>query len=265
MLALRRLSNAVLSYLDKRAEHYMWRRENFNYDSETNGEFELLKRLSASNLQTIFDVGANKGLWALECCKLIPDATVHAFEPVPTTFEQLNQTLAGRKNVIANPFGLADKEGSVKATTRRSASELTSIVSDVSRMHNARFGDSLEIQVRLHTGDAYCAERNISHIDFLKLDTEGAEDRVLQGFAKILDRGAISIIQFEYGMANIYSKFLLRDFYDLLMSHGFTIGKLYPTGVRFRPYQPEHEDFRGPNYVAVHSSRADFAELLAAR
>jgi hypothetical protein len=79
----------------------------------------------------------------------------------------------------------------------------------------------------------------------------------------MLEEGRIATLQFEYGMANIYSRFLLRDFYTLLEARGFTIGKLYPGGIRFAPYHPESEDFRGPNFVAVRQDKPELVKLLS--
>ena len=90
-----------------------------------------------------------------------------------------------------------------------------------------------------------------------KIDVEGGEHLVLKGFD---DYDNITVIQFEYGLHNIYSRFLLRDFYELLSD--FEIGKLYPNGVDFRPYHASDEDFLGPNYVAVNRRASDLLRLL---
>ena len=77
------------------------------------------------------------------------------------------------------------------------------------------------------------------------------EDRVLKGFGELLERGAIRVIQFEYGRVNIESHFLLKDFYKLLSGFGYVLGKIYPTEVLFKDYEYTDEDFLGPNYLAV--------------
>ncbi len=38
---------------------------------------------------SIFDVGANVGQTALACRRVIPKASIHSFEPIPETFENL--------------------------------------------------------------------------------------------------------------------------------------------------------------------------------
>src|SRR6185503_14354274 len=69
----------------------------------------------------------------------------------------------------------------------------------------------LNVQTQSHesiqvlTIDAFCDREEIYHIHFLKLDVEGHELSVLNGAKRMLDSGKISIIQFEFGPANIYS------------------------------------------------------------
>ena len=112
------------------------------------------------------------------------------------------------------------------------------------------------------TGDAYCRANAVERIDLLKIDVEGAENLVLDGFWDMFSQGRIACVQFEFGMLNIYSKFLLKDFWDLLTGHGFTLGPIMPDGVWFRDYDPRDEDFNGPpNFFAVHHARPD---LIAA-
>jgi hypothetical protein len=85
----------------------------------------------------------------------------------------------------------------------------------------------------------------------------------VRGFAGMFDAGAIDAVQFEYGTPNIESHFLLRDFHAFFGERGFTV-KIYPDHVEFRAYDPlTDEDFRGPNYLAVRSERADLLTNLA--
>ena len=82
---------------------------------------------------------------------------------------------------------------------------------------------------------------------------------MLRGFGDLLSPGRVPVVQFEYGMINIVTKFLLRDFYTHFEDRGYRVGKLFPGYVRFRPYRFQDEDFLGPNYVAA---SPDVAPLL---
>jgi hypothetical protein len=120
------------------------------------------------------------------------------------------------------------------------------------------------IEVDVDAGDSYFSSKGLSKIDFLKIDVEGMEGNVLQGFSKTLSQGLIKIIQFEYGMVNISSHFLLKDFYDFLVPYGYRIGKIYPNFVKFRDYSWwRDEDFKGPNFVAVLQTEDEIIPLLA--
>jgi hypothetical protein len=80
----------------------------------------------------------------------------------------------------------------------------------------------------------------------------------------MLTAEAIDCVQFEYGQICILTKFLLYDFYKLLQdTYSYTIGKIKPLHVAFKPYQFFDEDFLGTNYLAVSPRRKDLIELLA--
>ena len=61
------------------------------------------------------------------------------------------------------------------------------------------------------------AQHGIESIDFLKVDTEGADIDVLQGFRNAFEQGAVTMAQFEYNDLSLkLSRTLLADFYELL-------------------------------------------------
>src|SRR5579863_714434 len=61
---------------------------------------------------TIFDVGANIGLFSLHMTQSFSGVKIHAFEPVPPTFEALNRNLQRYcPNARAYNLGLADNAG----------------------------------------------------------------------------------------------------------------------------------------------------------
>jgi hypothetical protein len=60
-------------------------------------------------------------------------------------------------------------------------------------------------RVRCISGDEFCRQAGIKHIDFLKIDTEGHEVDVISGFLQMLKKRKISFIQLEVGM-NVENK-----------------------------------------------------------
>jgi hypothetical protein len=72
----------------------------------------------------------------------------------------------------------------------------------------------------------------------------------------------IRAIQFEYGVLNLESKFLLKDYFNLLTDYGYTLGKIYPNHVDFSAYSWEKENFIGPNYIAIRSEEQQLIHSL---
>jgi FkbM family methyltransferase len=248
--------------LFKLARRYSLIYDNFNYNPHTNGEYWLLSRLRRFNPATIFDVGANRGEWSEHCAKVFPSAKIHSFEIVPQTAERLRARINGNPNVVVNQFGLSDVNGESSVYIDPERDWLSSTVEGTEVIN---CGVTRRISGRTATGDDYLAEHAIDQIDFLKIDVEGAEHRVLNGFARGLADRRITVIQFEYGHINIFSHFLLLDFYRLLEPLGFSLGKLYPDGVAFKPWDALAENFYGPNYVAVLSGRHDIIDAVRSR
>ena len=116
---------------------------------------------------------------------------------------------------------------------------------------------------KVQTGDAYIFQQNITAVDFIKIDTEGHEMAVLQGFGRTLSEAKIKVIQFEYGTTWIAPKKFLHEVYALLEPPGYQIGRLYPDGVFFKSYNRLEDDhFRMGNYVAVHNKYAPIITSL---
>ncbi|MBB5689262.1 FkbM family methyltransferase [Roseomonas alkaliterrae] len=229
--------------------------KNRQYDVALNGEAALLRRLARFAPAVLFDVGANAGDWCLAVREAMPDAALHAFEIDPDTAALFAERLKDAPGLILNPIGLADVEGEVRIFVRPEENTATTML-------DAGAEGRVEKTVKVTTGDAYVAKHGLARIDLLKIDVEGAEPRVLEGFAGCFARGMITMVQFEYGPANLQTRFLLGDFHRFFEERGFVLGKIFPEGVTFGPYMPQDEDFRGPNFLACRSDRQDIIEAL---
>ncbi|MEL7188227.1 MAG: FkbM family methyltransferase [Pseudomonadota bacterium] len=223
-----------------------------------NGEAEVLKRLGPADLKTVFDVGANVGEYTKASLKAFPNATIHAFEVAPETAQEFADNLAPdieHDRVKLMTYGLSDVPGTLDMYYYPENNQLTSY----SKRHPEY--QSVKFTANISTLDAYCEEAGIDAIDFLKIDIEGHEFKVIQGGANLFAKGGVAALQFEFGAFNTGSKFIVRDYYNLL--DDYWIGKVFPRHVDFRPYSWTMEEFSFCNYVAVHKSRPDLRDLLA--
>ena len=251
--------NKLLKILDKFSTIYHSLYENLNYDCENNGELFLLKKLNHSNnLSCIFDVGANIGTYSLLARNINQKSLIFAFEPVPETFIELQKKVSN-KNIKTFNFALGSDTGEVKMLVSKD-SKLSTLVLDNNYLLDK--DDSKYVTVKIITGYEFLKNNyDLGRISLLKIDTEGYESEVLKGFRQIISR--IDVIQFEYGKANLLSKYVLKDYFNDY-SHEFFIGKLYPNGVYFyKKYKWDLDDFIGPNFVMVKRSRKDLYDLLS--
>jgi FkbM family methyltransferase len=226
--------------------------ENCDYDFDTNGERRVLKKLATvfGPAPMLFDVGANRGDWALTASRLFSGATIHAFEIVPQTFSQLQQAVNGSSSIHCHNVGMSDRSGELTVYFPEGSSAVATAVPGFAEQYHSLNVKPVVAQVV--AGDEFCDAAGNEAIDLLKIDVEGHEDRVLKGFQRRLSESRVKVVQFEYGRINIDTHFLLKDFYEMLAGFGYRIGKIYPGDVAFREYRHEHEDFLGPNYLAVH-------------
>tara|TARA_R110000868_G_scaffold293520_1_gene553986 strand:+ start:48 stop:731 length:684 start_codon:yes stop_codon:yes gene_type:complete len=139
-------------------------------------ELEVFKTLTLSGV--VVDVGAREDI---DMYGLRPDLEYHLFEPSNDFFAVLQEKTKGIPNIHINNYGLSHKAGE----------GVYKVVEQSFRNYK-----SDGYPQKLRTLDQYCEENNITSIDFLKIDTEGYDFKVLAGAKDILNH--TKYIQFEY-------------------------------------------------------------------
>lgn len=212
------------------------------------GESALLARLGHSrpDLRVILDVGANVGGWSRVAARTWPDATIHAFEPSKSTHEELVRATQGL-NVRTVNAALSDTEGRAALYAVTGETGLSSLNDRDLAEHGLTMTATETVQtLRL---DDYAVEHGLKHIDFLKIDTEGHDLAVLKGASNLIERGAIDLIQFEFGGTHLDSRTFLRDFVRFLEPR-YRIGRLLIDGVEPLVYSEREEVFLTCNFLA---------------
>jgi FkbM family methyltransferase len=128
-------------------------RENYKFDCE-------------SKSPTIIDCGANIGLSVLYFKSLYPDAVIHAFEPDPAAYEKLvaNMNENGFKDVFTYKEAVWIEDGELVFETDGSWGG-----------HIGDSASSVGVTVKARKLDGLLDK----HVDFLKMDIEGAESDVI--------------------------------------------------------------------------------------
>jgi FkbM family methyltransferase len=198
---------------------------------------------------TILDIGANVGEWSQLFLAEIPSAKVFMFEPLERCREEIR-----RKNLVAQivPYALSDQEGS---TVFHYSSEIDTMAS-IDQRRDSFYSEEnhLILQIETTTIDLFMEKENIEFVDFMKMDIEGHEFKVLCGAKESLRNGKIGALTFEFGAGNVNSRTFFHDFYDLLREFDFEIFRIVPGGrlLQVNEYYEDLEYFRGvSNYLAL--------------
>ena len=185
------------------------------------GEYEsFLSEVTAKLIApggVCFDVGANFGWYtSLMASAVGRTGQVHAFEPVPATFEELhtNYGLWGSPaNVHLHQTALGDRIGSVMINVFSGLTTGHASIGEYPGFH------SVAVESKMTTLDAYCDERSIKQIDFIKVDIEGAEKVFLTGAASLFDQRHPPIILMEMArLATMNFGYLPNDLIVILRS-----------------------------------------------
>ncbi len=150
------------------------------------GAYEPLEtaimNLLAADARCILDVGANIGYHALRLALREPLATVHAFEPLPQSFDYLTRNIAANNlgpRVRAYGYGLSNANGAVEFHIAPENGTNASLLNVATR------SDATSVVGLTMKLDDWAANTR-SAPDYIKLDVEGAELWVLEGGAQTI-------------------------------------------------------------------------------
>ncbi|WP_295400185.1 FkbM family methyltransferase [uncultured Thiocystis sp.] len=179
----------------------------------------LLRHYPQLAFEVVFDVGANCGQSTAAYLSLFPQATIFAFEPSSASFQQLSATFAANVRVSCHQLALADHSGTAQFTALG-----TSVSNRIARPTDRCDREDITVT----TGDAFCQAVTIDRINYLKIDTEGHDLKVLHGFSEWLSQERIDFVEVEAGMHPLNDKHaLLADLSSFMESFGYFVFHLF--------------------------------------
>jgi FkbM family methyltransferase len=156
--------------------------------------------LDSPTKAVLFDVGANLGQSVEQFTRQFAYPQIHVFEPSPKIFAELCKRVGKSPAVALNNLALGSEPGSAQFF-ENSQSEMSSFLQPGAD-HWGAIAHSIDVPVQ--TLDGYCSERQIDHIDLLKIDTQGFDLEVLRGANNMLAAKSIAIILVEIMFLEIY-------------------------------------------------------------
>ena len=148
-------------------------------------EFEtIIVKQFLPKTKTFLDVGANIGLYCFLAAHLCPDnAKVFAFEPQPDCLKYLNKTINlnnWEDKLKACSLGLGDKEEKLELHLTGTGSTFDNSFNDNAKLER--------VLVPVDTLDNQVEKLNLKKVDFIKIDVEDFEQKVLEGGLKTIKR-----------------------------------------------------------------------------
>lgn len=209
--------NVIRKFLEKLG--YLLIKKRF---SATGYSFEndITRLIKLEEVKQIVDVGAHEGNLISRFIDLMPAAKAYAIEPSPKSFSILSKRFENSSRLTLVNKGVSDIEGVLELAIFQD-NELNNF-----RKHHKLDNLMDLLKVDVTTLDNIFFEK--ASIDFLKIDVEGFEMKVLQGASKLLKSNKIGMIYIECGFDESdegHTYFV--DIMSMLKKYGFVFYALY--------------------------------------
>ena len=139
-------------------------------------------------IKTVVDLGANIGMFSLLCAAVFPGADLFCVEPDPANSEQLRRNLAG-----ISASSTTALEGAVWTHDGAGTLITSSAATEHSMLEASQNTGSVEI--KCYTMESILRLTEVSEIDLLKVDIEGAERELLEHCDTWIERVKVMLLE----------------------------------------------------------------------
>ena len=189
-LYMRHKENLEPGFIRSALELHYYRPAFYHWMLAVNANPQLLYEADINSSSVVIDAGAYTGEWAQDIMDRY-GAAIHAFEPDPRNFKQLNRRAQKNEALIPYRYGLGDKNETVQMALEHLGS---SIFSDTSGKNGV---PTAEVEIR-DIADTWRALQ-LERVELMKINIEGAEFPLLDKMIKadLLNKVDCYMIQFH--------------------------------------------------------------------
>jgi FkbM family methyltransferase len=161
---------------------------------------DMARLLPPAEVGVVIDGGAHHGSFSHQAATHYPAATIHAFEPTPTTYHTLSRNTRTVARVQTHEAALGSESGD--ATLYANASPLTNSLY-LSASANEQYFAGLVAPVSSHrvkvvSLEDFCREKGCSRIDLVKLDLQGHELEAIRGLGSLLSTVQLVFLEVQF-------------------------------------------------------------------
>jgi len=130
----------------------------------------------------VIDVGANIGIFSIFAAQYAKRGKIYAFEPASETFKILKENTAYYENIEVFKLSLGNENKKGKIRIFSISKGISTLVdSSLADKFSQNFGEFIEEEVEVVKLDDFLMQNKVPKIDFIKIDVEGYELKVLEG------------------------------------------------------------------------------------
>ena len=187
-----------------------------------------------------------------------PETQGLIFEPLPHLCKKLTQTFAPKAGISVVQAAAGDADGELPFFADANFDEVSSLVPK----HIDSGSSSSTVPVL--TLDSALEARGWKSVDFLKIDAEGFDARVLYGASKLLETKAIKALQFEYNLMWAGAGSTLTATLSFLRGLKYSAYLIRSDGLHEFDLETFGEYFRYSNFFAAPTSNIERLRNLTA-
>lgn len=178
--------------------------------------------LRQQGFQTVIDIGANVGQFALFCRELYPDAHIRSFEPLDDCWKTFDSIFRNDDRVQLFRYGIGpnDCDTLINVTNENDSSSILAPATTQSEIFGTKVRTSKQIKLRRLS--SLLRKEEILPSALLKIDVQGFELEVLKGCEDLLD--CFRTIYVEASYVELYEhQPLVSEVIEFLRTRGFQI------------------------------------------
>jgi FkbM family methyltransferase len=184
---------------------------------------ELRSALNYKNNIVVYDIGANRGDFGSFLARLSNVSSVYCFEPLPDVYRDLTKSTRNYNKLKCFQVALGDRFGI--AGMHANIFNPSSSILAMDSLHMEEFPQSRnshEIEVRVMRLDDTVREFKLLPPDFIKIDVQGFEERVINGGREVIRKARFCLL--ELSLVSLYEKSgLITDINSLMRTLGFSL------------------------------------------
>jgi FkbM family methyltransferase len=192
--------------------------------SERDFYLRLQQTLKGNSL-VIYDIGAADGVVSSCLAKIKNVQTIHAFEPIPTAYDELITRMQKFPKVKTHNIALGDKEGEFEMHI--SSNSDSSSLLPLANLHKEQrpqvpLDITHKIIVPVFKLDDYVKQHQLAIPNLIKMDVQGYEKNVIEGGVNTISQAEYCIMEMSF--VQLYENSpLFDDIYRLMYNLGFKL------------------------------------------